>query len=75
MRRVVNGKVTSSGRIVWRISEGDIIRVAKERGASLNEEQLEKLSKHFDRNFAPNAEWHDIIEQGLDDLSITSDGA
>ena len=69
-RRIQNGKVAKSDRTVWRLSEDDIIDVARERGALLTEVQLDVVSEYVDKHFAPNGEWHEAIDAGLDSIGI-----
>lgn len=69
-RKIRGGKVASSNRTVWRISEDDIIAAARKRGGILTEEELDSVSCYVDKHFSPNGEWFDVIDMGLTSIGL-----
>ena len=66
-RRVRKGIVLSSNRTVHRISEDDILGVAREKGIKLTEDDLATVSKYVERGYDPDGHWVEVIEMALEE--------
>ena len=69
-RKIVDGKVTQSSRIIYSLSEQDILSVAEERVLELTPEQLDQAARLFEKNFSASCHWHDIVCETLDELGF-----
>jgi hypothetical protein len=71
-REIKDGKVISSNRLIWYLSETDILDVAAEDDILLSEAQLDSILSFIVKKYSSNGEWHDIIEEALEKvMSIT----
>lgn len=60
------GKVTSSEKVIYTISEDDIINTAAERGIKLTPEQLDEAVRYFEKGFSASCGWSEVAGMALD---------
>ena len=69
-RKIVDGRVTESSRIIYSLSEQDIITVVEEREFEFTPKQLDQVVGVFQKNFSASCGWHDVVCETLDELGF-----
>lgn len=66
-RKVTDGRVTESSRIICAVTEQDIIMAAEEREYELAPKQLDQVAEALEHRFSAR----DMVRRTLDDLGFT----
>ena len=69
-RIVEDGYVKMSYRMLYQITEEDILLVAEEVGVKLTEEQMDSLARRIVDGFDPEGNWREAVEDAMSESGI-----